>query len=201
MIRRPPRSTLFPYTTLFRSKKQTTIILLGILLIGIITATSLITEFGEINGKVIINPIIFYFDGDNNSLLVNTIPEAEKDFNLTENESITFYAPDLNISHLYKSEFDISLRVKTPGVNDSSVNIKIMKFSGNESELICETDMVPNDGTYFVHKDGSCLSNGEIGLNSGNRLKVIISVNSSAIYEFRTGNYNENSARIEVWGA
>ena len=37
MIRRPPRSTLFPYTTLFRSKKK-------------ITATSLKT--GSIKGKI-----------------------------------------------------------------------------------------------------------------------------------------------------
>src|SRR5688572_32564767 len=29
MIRRPPRSTLFPYTTLFRSAAQVTLILLG----------------------------------------------------------------------------------------------------------------------------------------------------------------------------
>src|SRR2546430_5669097 len=37
MIRRPPRSTLFPYTTLFRSQEMDVIALIGIiLLIGIV---------------------------------------------------------------------------------------------------------------------------------------------------------------------
>src|SRR3712207_9019145 len=38
MIRRPPRSTLFPYTTLFRSKRQPRLHLLGLLKSGQVTS-------------------------------------------------------------------------------------------------------------------------------------------------------------------
>src|SRR3712207_9562688 len=38
MIRRPPRSTLFPYTTLFRSPAQTTLTIIRIVLLAAVIA-------------------------------------------------------------------------------------------------------------------------------------------------------------------
>src|SRR5258707_10494602 len=40
MIRRPPRSTLFPYTTLFRSKLRSTLTISGIV-IGVLALTTM----------------------------------------------------------------------------------------------------------------------------------------------------------------
>src|SRR3989442_4831003 len=39
MIRRPPRSTLFPYTTLFRSKSATTAITIPTVILAVVAAT------------------------------------------------------------------------------------------------------------------------------------------------------------------
>src|SRR3712207_8101065 len=46
MIRRPPRSTLFPYTTLFRSRVETlagTVVWLGMLVLALILAATALT--------------------------------------------------------------------------------------------------------------------------------------------------------------
>src|SRR3712207_8028562 len=44
MIRRPPRSTLFPYTTLFRSRSTSAIMLVSALLLTVVFAWSLYDE-------------------------------------------------------------------------------------------------------------------------------------------------------------
>src|SRR2546429_5779994 len=47
MIRRPPRSTLFPYTTLFRSKLPLIILGAGAILAGLIPFSHYVTSNGE----------------------------------------------------------------------------------------------------------------------------------------------------------
>src|SRR3712207_8811337 len=48
MIRRPPRSTLFPYTTLFRSRRLGCLLLSLIVLVGLLVAADLgVTSFAE----------------------------------------------------------------------------------------------------------------------------------------------------------
>src|SRR5262245_65053050 len=49
MIRRPPRSTLFPYTTLFRSESKSMRILKWTFLVGALCA--LILPFGSVRGQ------------------------------------------------------------------------------------------------------------------------------------------------------
>src|SRR5256885_3407637 len=44
MIRRPPRSTLFPYTTLFRSRAQYDVVVLGAGPAGLVTAITVCRE-------------------------------------------------------------------------------------------------------------------------------------------------------------
>src|SRR3712207_8776603 len=49
MIRRPPRSTLFPYTTLFRSKNTVSfLVVLPLALPGIVTGMALNATFREV---------------------------------------------------------------------------------------------------------------------------------------------------------
>src|SRR5947208_11280882 len=45
MTRRPPRSTLFPYTTLFRSRQSRVINATGLTLTGLVLVIVLITKF------------------------------------------------------------------------------------------------------------------------------------------------------------
>src|SRR3712207_9489551 len=55
MIRRPPRSTLFPYTTLFRSRYQINPLLMGLFIINGATAGgfSPLSIFGVITNTVV----------------------------------------------------------------------------------------------------------------------------------------------------
>jgi len=187
------------------NKKNKIVVAIGILLIGIVAATTISSSFGEIRGKAIVGPPTFYFDGNslvgNNSLILDSYPPAEKYFNLSGNNTIVFESDGLNITHFYDAQINVSLRVKTPGLNTTSVNIEIMKFSNISSSKICYMDISPTENDYFSIVEGSCLSNGEIDLSSENRLRAIISVNSTDIYQFENGGYDQNSARIEVYGA
>src|SRR5437868_3271180 len=65
MIRRPPRSTLFPYTTLFRSDKRVKAVLInifgGIMKCDII-AGAVIAAFKEVQPKV---PFVVRLEGTN----------------------------------------------------------------------------------------------------------------------------------------
>src|SRR2546426_5943913 len=59
MIRRPPRSTLFPYTTLFRSRPDGSVIKLGIPIIASamdgVTDVRFCIEMGKLGGLGVIN--------------------------------------------------------------------------------------------------------------------------------------------------
>src|SRR3989449_4965050 len=62
MIRRPPRSTLFPYTTLFRS----TAVVLNVVLGGALLASAAITRKNLMNGAIVagvVRIILIYFRG------------------------------------------------------------------------------------------------------------------------------------------
>src|SRR5437016_13702576 len=69
MIRRPPRSTLFPYTTLFRSNQYatvTTAVIINVVLGGALWASSAITRKNLMNGAIVagvISIILIYYGG------------------------------------------------------------------------------------------------------------------------------------------
>src|SRR2546430_10527948 len=92
MIRRPPRSTLFPYTTLFRSNHLTSIAGVGGL--GSLTTLSLnhnaISDVASLDGLT----NLFYLFLENNKIrdLTPLVKMAKKDF---ENEKR--FAPFLNL--------------------------------------------------------------------------------------------------------
>src|SRR3712207_8347752 len=56
MIRRPPRSTLFPYTTLFRSTAPTNpglpLVLIVALIVGLILASVVVLALNAVNRKI-----------------------------------------------------------------------------------------------------------------------------------------------------
>ena len=187
------------------NKNKMAIIIAGVLLIGIVAASGLISNLGKIVGEVNVNPPVLYLDSNNYSLNLNQFPNTEKDFNLTGNETnVTFYAPSLNVSNLYKTEFNISLGVKTQDTDDDSsfVNVKIIKFYNDSETLICETNIPVHNGTNFMQRYGSCSSSDEIPFNENETLKVVLrGVNDSITYQFRTGGntYDKNVARVELW--
>src|SRR3712207_7557600 len=70
MIRRPPRSTLFPYTTLFRSNVLSTSVI-GLIFLAVLGAS----DAGLVNtflGYLGISPISFLLDSDRKSTRLNS---------------------------------------------------------------------------------------------------------------------------------
>src|SRR3712207_8047219 len=89
MIRRPPRSTLFPYTTLFRSKNLMEII---------DTAKCNVITFGINNGRIRAKDIVF---NDNATSTFNVYDGEEKLFqvNLRDRKSTRLNSSHANISY------------------------------------------------------------------------------------------------------
>jgi hypothetical protein len=181
------------------NKKEILTIMLGILILSIVAASGLIPNFGQIKGETVVSPPTIYFDGDRN-LKIDELPEVPKEFTLKENQTTVFESDNLSWVKMYDSKFYISLWARATGAENPLVYVDIIKFSENESKEICKAEVIPNDGSNFVERNGECLSNGEINFASEDKIKIIISVNTNDSYEFSIGeNYTHGYSRVEVY--
>src|SRR5256885_11564287 len=85
MIRRPPRSTLFPYTTLFRSAQRVQVEQLGMSVIGVITH---LDRNAKGNGATSPDAVVEAFRG----LRLSLVNEDRKSTRLNSSHLVISYA-------------------------------------------------------------------------------------------------------------
>src|SRR3712207_9470756 len=102
MIRRPPRSTLFPYTTLFRSRP------------GVEYTVTVANTFRAMDGSALADPHRFTFRAHGPRLLGGTPigPETERARHVRPNERLQLvYSTDRKSTRLNSSHANISYAV------------------------------------------------------------------------------------------